>query len=54
MLARANPAHAEQLMALAQRDADERWRFYEQMAGIARDVAGRAELGGGPPAGVTS
>jgi pyruvate-ferredoxin/flavodoxin oxidoreductase len=53
MLARANPVHAEQLMALAQRDADERWRFYEQMAGIARDVAGRAEIGGGPSAEVT-
>jgi pyruvate-ferredoxin/flavodoxin oxidoreductase len=54
MLARANPAHAEQLMALAQRDADERWRFYEHMAGIERNVAGRPEFGGAPPAEVSS
>jgi pyruvate-ferredoxin/flavodoxin oxidoreductase len=54
MLARANPAHAEQLMTLAQRDVEDRWRFYEQMAGIDRSVAGRAELGGTPPAEVSS
>jgi pyruvate-ferredoxin/flavodoxin oxidoreductase len=54
MLSRANPAHAEQLMALAQRDVDERWRFYEQMAGIDRNVVGRADLGGTPPAEVDS
>jgi pyruvate-ferredoxin/flavodoxin oxidoreductase len=46
MLARANPAYAEQLMALAQRDVDARWHFYEQMAGIDRDVPGRAEIAG--------
>ena len=54
MLARANPAHADQLMALAQRDAEERWRFYEQMAGIERDVPGRVELGGAEPEEVSS
>jgi pyruvate-ferredoxin/flavodoxin oxidoreductase len=54
MLARANPAHADQLMALAQRDVEERWRFYEQLAGIDRNVAGRAELGGTPSAEVRS
>jgi pyruvate-ferredoxin/flavodoxin oxidoreductase len=46
MLARANPAHAETLLAVAQRDVDERWRFYEQLAGIERNVPGRAEMAG--------
>ena len=44
MLARANPEQAEQLLALAQRDVDERWRFYEQMAGIEREMPGRATI----------
>jgi pyruvate-ferredoxin/flavodoxin oxidoreductase len=38
MLFRANPAHAERLLQMAQRDVEERWRFYEQMAGIERTV----------------
>jgi pyruvate-ferredoxin/flavodoxin oxidoreductase len=38
MLSRTNPTHAERLLALAQRDIDERWRFYEQMAGVQRSV----------------
>ncbi len=42
MLARANPEQAEHLLALAQQDANERWRFYEQMAGIEREMPGRA------------
>ncbi len=37
MLARANPEHAEQLLSQAQRDIENRWRFYEQMAGVERD-----------------
>lgn len=37
MLARSNPAHAEELFALAQRDIDDQWHFYEQMAGVERD-----------------
>jgi pyruvate-ferredoxin/flavodoxin oxidoreductase len=36
MLARSKPKVAEHLMELAQRDVDERWRFYEQMAGVER------------------
>ena len=44
MLARANPAQSERLLALAQRDIDERWRFYEQMAGVERSVPDRMEL----------
>ncbi|MFZ0161551.1 MAG: pyruvate:ferredoxin (flavodoxin) oxidoreductase [Kineosporiaceae bacterium] len=36
MLARANPARAEKLAALAQADVDERWHYYSQVAGIER------------------
>jgi pyruvate-ferredoxin/flavodoxin oxidoreductase len=38
MLTRSNPKEAERLLTLAQRDIDERWNFYEQMAGIQRTV----------------
>lgn len=38
MLKRANPEHAQRLIELAQRDIDERFRFYEQMAGVERTV----------------
>jgi pyruvate-ferredoxin/flavodoxin oxidoreductase len=44
MLARSNPERSERLLALAQRDVDERWRFYEQMAGVERSVPDRIEL----------
>ena len=45
MLARSDPARARELFALAQADADERWRFYEQLSGLERTVpgAGRAD-----------
>ena len=36
MLARANPDQAEELMAQAQQDIDDRWHFYEQMVTIHR------------------
>ena len=39
MLARANPTQAERLLDLAQKDINERWHFYEQMAGIERTVS---------------
>jgi pyruvate-ferredoxin/flavodoxin oxidoreductase len=39
MLAGANPAHADELLAMAQKDIDARWHLYEQMAGIERDVS---------------
>jgi pyruvate-ferredoxin/flavodoxin oxidoreductase len=39
MLARANPSQAERLLELAQKDINERWHFYEQMAGIERTVS---------------
>ncbi len=52
MLARANPSQSEQLMSLAQKDIDNRWHYYEQLAGIERNVTmiestTPAELGNG-------
>ncbi len=38
MLARSDPERAEHLFALAQADVDERWRYYEQLAGVERTV----------------
>ncbi len=36
MLARSQPERARHLMAMAQSDVDERWRYYEQLAGVVR------------------
>ena len=36
--AMANPERAAELADLAQGDADERWRYYEQLAGMHRSV----------------
>ncbi|MDH3189907.1 MAG: pyruvate:ferredoxin (flavodoxin) oxidoreductase, partial [Acidimicrobiia bacterium] len=36
MLGRANPSRADELMARAQQDIDDRWHFYEQMVTIHR------------------
>jgi pyruvate-ferredoxin/flavodoxin oxidoreductase len=38
ILQRTHPERAEELATLAQADADERWRYYEQLAGIHRSV----------------
>ncbi|HEY5153989.1 MAG TPA: pyruvate:ferredoxin (flavodoxin) oxidoreductase [Acidimicrobiales bacterium] len=38
MLDRSDPATAEHLHTLAQADVDERWRLYEQLAGVERTV----------------
>ena len=38
MLARTDPEQADKLLDLAQRDIDERWHLYEQMAGVERTV----------------
>jgi pyruvate-ferredoxin/flavodoxin oxidoreductase len=38
MLARSDPERAASLGALAQADADERWRYYSQLAGLERTV----------------
>ena len=39
MLARTNPDHAEQLFHLAQQDIDDQWNYYEQMAGVEREIS---------------
>jgi pyruvate-ferredoxin/flavodoxin oxidoreductase len=49
MLSRANPTQADRLMALAQRDIDDRWHYYEQMAGIERDIMIEEEGPSAPP-----
>ena len=38
MLERSDPVRAGHLQALAQADVDERWRYYEQLAGVERTV----------------
>jgi pyruvate-ferredoxin/flavodoxin oxidoreductase len=38
MLQRTDPWRAEQLQRLAQDDVDERWRYYEQLAGVERTL----------------
>lgn len=38
MLARSDPERADELMELAQADANERWRWYESMVGVERTV----------------
>jgi pyruvate-ferredoxin/flavodoxin oxidoreductase len=38
MALRADPERADALLALAQADADERWRHYEQLAGVERNL----------------
>ncbi|HET7704409.1 MAG TPA: pyruvate:ferredoxin (flavodoxin) oxidoreductase [Candidatus Limnocylindrales bacterium] len=38
VLGRTHPERAAELAGLAQADADERWRFYEQLAGLERTV----------------
>jgi pyruvate-ferredoxin/flavodoxin oxidoreductase len=56
-LRRTNPERAAELATLAQEDADGRWRYYEQLAGIERTVPHLIHLdpagsvGGAPPAG---
>ena len=39
MLARSNPRHAKHLMELAQKDIDDTWHYYEQMAEVDRELA---------------
>jgi pyruvate-ferredoxin/flavodoxin oxidoreductase len=38
MLARTDPERSDDLLALAQAAVDERWHFYEQLAGVERTV----------------
>jgi pyruvate-ferredoxin/flavodoxin oxidoreductase len=46
MLARSDPEGYAELQVLAQEDAEERRRLYEQLAGVERHAPGRAEDGG--------
>jgi pyruvate-ferredoxin/flavodoxin oxidoreductase len=39
MLARSDPEEAERLFQLAQRDIDDQWHYYEQMAGVVREIS---------------
>ncbi len=39
MLARSNPEEAERLFQLAQQDIDDQWHYYEQLAGIEREIS---------------
>lgn len=39
MLARTQPELAEEMLTLAQKDIDDQWHYYEQMANVERDVA---------------
>lgn len=51
MLARSRPDEHAELQRLAQADAEERWRFYQQLAGVERHAPGRLEEHGrGSPA----
>jgi len=51
MLARSKPDEAKALAEAAQRDVDERWHLYEQLAGVEHGVEHEAEPGGeGAPA----
>jgi pyruvate-ferredoxin/flavodoxin oxidoreductase len=43
MLARTDPQRAEQLFALAQQDIDDQWHYYEQMAGVERNISDQFE-----------
>ena len=38
MLERSNPKEAKRLFALAQKDIEDQWHYYEQMAGVKRDI----------------
>jgi pyruvate-ferredoxin/flavodoxin oxidoreductase len=38
VLRRSDPERAEQLATMAQADVDERWRYYEQLAGVERTL----------------
>jgi pyruvate-ferredoxin/flavodoxin oxidoreductase len=43
MVARSDPRNAERLLALAQKDIDDQWHYYEQMAGVEREIQSSAE-----------
>jgi pyruvate-ferredoxin/flavodoxin oxidoreductase len=44
MVARSDPKGAERLAALAQKDIDDQWHYYEQMAGVERSIQCNGEV----------
>jgi pyruvate-ferredoxin/flavodoxin oxidoreductase len=44
MALRSNPEHSERLIAQAQRDIDDQWHYYEQIAGVEREMSEREEI----------
>ena len=46
MLERSDPERARRLVELLQADSDERWHFYEQVAGVERTIHDEAQEGG--------
>jgi len=51
ILARTQPERAAELAALAQADADERWRYYSQLADIQRSIPHLEHEPAAPPPG---
>jgi pyruvate-ferredoxin/flavodoxin oxidoreductase len=45
MLTRSHPERAEFLFGLAQRDIDDQWRYYEQIAAMERGLLPTVEPG---------
>jgi pyruvate-ferredoxin/flavodoxin oxidoreductase len=43
MVARSDPKMAQRLSALAQKDIDDQWHYYEQMAGVEREIQSNGE-----------
>jgi pyruvate-ferredoxin/flavodoxin oxidoreductase len=43
MLMRSDPEHGQQLFDLAQQDIDDQWHYYEQMAGVEREISDETE-----------
>ena len=54
ILQRTNPERAAHLAELAQADADERWSYYQQLAGISQTVPHIGESDPGAVAGVNA
>jgi pyruvate-ferredoxin/flavodoxin oxidoreductase len=44
MVGRSDPENAERLTALAQKDIDDQWHYYEQMAGLEREIECNGEV----------
>jgi pyruvate-ferredoxin/flavodoxin oxidoreductase len=44
MAARGDPQNAERLISLAQKDIDDQWHYYEQMAGVERNIQCNGEV----------